>query len=149
MVSLYTDCWLARLTDPVGSVREAAAIALIQCLPVLPSTLVSSLQEHLSTNLLKAKEPVPTWELSDGCLFLVRELASAHAPHQDLCLKYLSQLPDLGLVDHFPDAPLLRENLFKCAIEILKALGKKKFRAYVELYLDSAFRTAKGKLLLL
>lgn len=77
MASVYSDCWLARLADPVASVREAAAIALIQCLPVLPAPLLDSLRDYISTNLLKAKDPSPSWELSDGCLYLVRELASA------------------------------------------------------------------------
>lgn len=52
MVSLYTDCWLAHLSDPVSSVREAAAIALTQCISVLPAPFLESLQEYLSFNLL-------------------------------------------------------------------------------------------------
>ncbi len=36
MISLYTDCWIGRLTDGVGPVREAAAIAIVSCLSNLP-----------------------------------------------------------------------------------------------------------------
>ena len=57
----------------------------------------------------------------------------------------LPQLPELGLLDQFQSASLLKENLFKTLVDLLTNLGKKTFRPYVEYYLDATFRTAKGK----
>ena len=87
------------------------------------------------------------WEESDGCVFLVREICqSQDAELKKDIPKYLQQLPELGLLDQFYSAVLLKENLFKTLCEILKSVGKKPFRQYIELYLDPAFRTAKGNL---
>jgi len=84
--------------------------------------------------------------VSDGVIFLVREIAqSENAELKKDMPKYLSQLPELGLLDQFQSVALLKENLFKSLCDILKAVGKKPFRQYIELYLDPAFRTAKGK----
>ena len=49
----------------------------------------------------------------------------------------------LGNIDDFKQASLLKENLFKTLIELIKNLGKKKFRGYVELFLECAFMNAK------
>lgn len=62
---------------------------------------------------------------------------------QDYVIGYLEKLADLAYIDHFKHSSVLRENLFKSMKVILKNLGKKKFRGYVEVFLDPAFRNAK------
>jgi predicted transcriptional regulator len=56
------------------------------------------------------------------------EVTSGKLLRDELTAKYLNQLPDLGLLDQFGNAPLLKENLFKALSEIHKNLGKKPFR---------------------
>ena len=62
----------------------------------------------------RAQEP---WEASDGCVFLLRELASVKGDAQDkaasLVVKHMESLADLGFIDHFKHANSLKENLFK------------------------------------
>jgi len=95
----------------------------------------------------RAQEP---WELSDGCIYLLRELSKARNQNEpkvvakalDLFVKHAMSLADLGFVDHFKHAASLKENLFKSMREIVSpdGVGKKKFRSFVELFLDPAFR---------
>ena len=90
------------------------------------------------------------WELSDGCVYLLRELTKARNPAQpkvvteaaNLFVKHAMSLADLGFVDHFKHAASLKENLFKTMREIVSpdGIGKKKFRSFVEIFLDPTFR---------
>lgn len=61
----------------------------------------------------------------------------------EFVISHLENLATLAYIDHFKHSAVLRENLFKSMKMILKNLGKKKFRGYVELFLDPSFRTAK------
>ena len=95
----------------------------------------------------RAMEP---WELSDGCIYLLRELSKARNQNEpkvaakaaDLFVKHAMSMADLGFIDHFKHAASLKENLFKSMREIAspEGVGKKKFRGFVELFLDPAFR---------
>ena len=95
----------------------------------------------------RAQEP---WELSDGCIYLLRELSKARNQNEpkvvakvlDLFAKHAMSLADLGFVDHFKHSASLKENLFKSMRDIVSpdGIGKKKFRSFVELFLDPAFR---------
>jgi hypothetical protein len=87
----------------------------------------------------RAKED---WELSDGSIFMLREMSKDEKLHQ-FVIENLQNLISLSSVDHFKHSSTLRENLFKQVIQIMKNLGKKKFRAYVDEFLDPAFRTSK------
>jgi len=87
----------------------------------------------------RPKEP---WEMSDGSIFMIRE-ASALEDMHDFAAANLEGLSDLGYVDSFKHYHFMKQNLFHSLIKILENLGKKKFRASVELFLDPAFRTAK------
>ena len=95
----------------------------------------------------RAQEP---WELTDGCVYLIKELTTVRCPDDPeiekgiykLFQKHVEPLADLGFIDHFKHAASLKEQLFKsvtvmCSTE---GLGKKKFRGFVELFLDPAFR---------
>jgi len=84
--------------------------------------------------------------MSDGCIYLLRELSFTGEKACDLVVKNLQNLADLGYVDHFKHAQNLKENLFKSLKEMItsaEGLGKKKYRPYVELFLDPAFRVAQ------
>lgn len=86
------------------------------------------------------KEP---WEMSDGVIFLIREITVLDNM-QDFAIKQLDHLASLGYVDHFKHSHVLKENLFKSLTQIVKNLGKKKFRGQIETFLDPAFRNAKN-----
>jgi hypothetical protein len=90
----------------------------------------------------RPKEP---WELSDGAVFLLREISGLEEMH-DFVAKNLDNLSNLAYVDHFKHSHYLRENLFKSLRVILNNLGKKLFRPYIELFLDPVFRAAKDPL---
>ena len=95
----------------------------------------------------RAPEP---WESSDGCIYVLRELSKARnqsepkvvAKALDLFVKHSMSLADLGFVDHFKHSASMKENLFKSMREIVSqdGIGKKKFRSFVEIFLDPAFR---------
>lgn len=87
----------------------------------------------------RAKE---LWEMTDGSIFLLRE-ASAFEDMHSFVVSHLESLSDLGYVDHFKHYHFLKQNLFKSTTKIITNMGKKKFRAHVELFLDPSFRTAK------
>lgn len=91
--------------------------------------------------------------MSDGCVYLIKELttvrcaddASVESNTFKLFQKHSMALADLGFVDHFKHSASMKEQLFKslrvmCSTD---GLGKKKFRGFVELYLDPAFRNTK------
>jgi len=91
------------------------------------------------------------WEMSDGSVYLIRELSQikqepAATQALKLVTKHLMSLADLGFVDHFKHAASLNENLFKSLAIIIspEGIGKKKFRGFVELFLDPAFRNGKN-----
>lgn len=63
----------------------------------------------------------------------------------ELIVKNLENLSNLGYIDHFKHSHSLRETLFKSLVKILRNIGKKKFRGYVELFLDPTFRNAKNQ----
>lgn len=95
--------------------------------------------------------PQELWEMSDGSIFLLRELSQVRsktgvdAAHS-LVLKHMTHLADLGFVDHFKHASSMKENLFKTLTTMVsqEGLGKKKFRSFVEIFLDPSFRNAKN-----
>ena len=88
--------------------------------------------------------------MSDGCVYLLKELTMVRCADDaeiekgifKLFTKHSQSVADLGFVDHFKHSASLKEQLFKSLTAICSAegLGKKKFRGFVELYLDPAFR---------
>ena len=88
--------------------------------------------------------PMEVWELSDGAIFLAREVSSMEDMHQYV-VKKLESLSNLGYIDHFKHSNTMKENLFKSLVVILQNIGKKKFRGFVEIFLDPAFRNAKNQ----
>ena len=87
----------------------------------------------------KPKEP---WEQTDGAIFLLRECSNIEEM-QPLVIKNIDNLSNLAYIDSFKHASTLRENLFKSLAKILVQMGKKKFRPYIELFLDPTFKVAR------
>merc|ERR1719329_255377 len=88
--------------------------------------------------------PMEAWELSDGGIFVLREVSSIEDMHDYVASK-LESLSNLGYIDHFKHSNTMKENLFKSMAVILRNIGKKKFRNQVEIFLDPAFRNAKNQ----
>lgn len=88
-------------------------------------------------------KPKEQWEMSDGSIFLLRECSKVESL-QDLVINNLDNLSNLCYIDTFKHSSVLRENLFKSLAKILSSIGKKKFRGYVDLFLDPSFRVAKS-----
>jgi hypothetical protein len=63
----------------------------------------------------RAKE---LWELSDGSIFLLREISSLEEM-QPFVVKHLESMSNLGYIDHFKHAHTLKENLFKSLNKIV------------------------------
>lgn len=87
--------------------------------------------------------PRELWELSDGAIFMLKELAQMDQ-HKEFVLKHVEGLSNLGYIDHFKHSHVLKENLFKSVAKVAQGLGKKPFRHSVELFLDPAFRNARN-----
>jgi len=84
--------------------------------------------------------------MSDGCIYLLREMSLVGEKATDLVIKNLQSLADLGYVDHFKHSQNMKENLFKSLKEMVSSpqgLGKKKYRPYIEIFLDPAFRNGQ------
>ena len=82
--------------------------------------------------------------MSDGSIFMLREL-SAFDNDKEYVIKNLDGLSNLGYIDHFKHAHVMKENLWKSMCVIVENLGKKMFRGYIELFLDPVFRCAKNE----
>lgn len=54
-------------------------------------------------------------------------------------------MSELGFIDSFKHSAAMKENLFKSLLLIVDNLGKKKFRSFVEVTLDPAFRNLKNE----
>lgn len=87
----------------------------------------------------RPKEP---WEQSDGSVFLLREVSSLE-DFNEVIKQNFEGLSTLAYVDNFKHAHHLKENIFKSLQKIVKNIGKKNFRNYIELFLDPIFRAAK------
>lgn len=80
---------------------------------------------------------------------LLRELSKVETQkakvNQILC-KYVILMAELSTVDTFKHAMHLTENIFKSLSEIANAMGKSKFRPFLDepVLIDNAFRNAKS-----
>lgn len=54
-------------------------------------------------------------------------------------------MAELGYIDSFKHSAGMKENLFKSLTMMLENIGKKKFRSFVEITLDPAFRNLKNE----
>ena len=131
----------------------------------MPEKAEPAVKEYLTSNLLKAKEqqdkqaeasdapsrggfekPIEPWELSDGCVLLLREL-SAVKPAIAIVMKHLPTLAELSTLTHFKQSMLLAENIMTSLTQIAQSLGKAKFRPFLDdpSLVDALFRNAKAE----
>lgn len=90
------------------------------------------------------------WEYSDGCIFLIKELSKVRCESDakvvskvvELISKHIEDFSYIGFIDHFKHAAHMKEHLFKSASVLCspEGLGKKKFRPFVEIFMDPTFR---------
>ena len=86
---------------------------------------------------------------------LVKELAmvrnskdeSVQTTTAELIETHLEDLSMLGLIDHFKHATSLKEHLFKNMKDVCstEGLGKKKFRRFVDIFLEPIFRNTQNE----
>ncbi|CAM9405621.1 unnamed protein product [Chrysoparadoxa australica] len=82
--------------------------------------------------------PSMPWEYTDGGIYLIKELCAV-AP--SVATGYFEDLAALAKLSHFPQADTLRETLWRQLPQMARVLGKKPFKAYLELFLDPIFST--------
>jgi hypothetical protein len=144
-----TAMWLKRLSDHRLSMREHSAYGLIKAAGKLEIDLWSQIDEYIRINGAKAREQsayerthsprsqsstdVYPWELSDGCVFLVKELATAKA---DLAAVHLPLLADLARVKDFSASVFLKDSVWKSLPGIAAGLGKRRFKDYLEGFIE-------------
>ncbi|KAG7667191.1 hypothetical protein NADE_003012 [Nannochloris sp. 'desiccata'] len=80
------------------------------------------------------KEP---WEATDGCIYMIRELAGV-APDQ--VPQFLPGLAEAARLTHFNHCLNLQETLWRNLPEIAKGIGKKSFKPYLEEFLQPVFQ---------
>ncbi len=82
----------------------------------------------------RPKEP---WELTDGCLYLLRELALNGK--FDVFKKYAMKMADTARFDHFKHSSQMRETLMRSLQMIAAEADKKQFRGCVVLFLEATY----------
>ena len=114
------------------------------------------------------QRPMEPWECTDGCVFLVREIAKVPlAPTNattdassilttvtqaskdklhKLIIDKFEPIIDVALIDHFKHSAGLKENLFKTLAELIQpnSMGKKKVRGYLDMMVEPSFRNCKN-----
>ncbi|ESO94206.1 hypothetical protein LOTGIDRAFT_232463 [Lottia gigantea] len=90
----------------------------------------------------KFRKPSEPWELADGCIYIVLELSRIQTVHQPLC-KLLTNLVKAVSYHHYPQHVVLLETLCKQLPGIARGLGKRLFKMYIEMFLDSIFYSLK------
>ena len=80
------------------------------------------------------KEP---WEATDGCIYMIRELAFI-APNE--VPQFLPGLAEAARLTHFSHCLNLQETLWKNLPEIANGIGKKAFKPYLEEFLQPMFQ---------
>jgi len=141
--------WVKRLADQRVSMREHSAYGLIKAAKQLQSDLWTDIDAYIRTNGAKAREQSAyershpprvqsstdtyPWELSDGCVFLVRELASSKA---EIAALHMPLLADLARLKDFSANVFLKDSIWKSLPVIATGLGKRRFKDYLELFIE-------------
>lgn len=80
------------------------------------------------------RRPQEPWEKTDGCVYLMRELA---AKYPDEITPMLEALATVSGLRHFNHHLHLLETIWKQLPTIAEGVGKKKFKRYIELFIDN------------
>ncbi|EDO29281.1 predicted protein, partial [Nematostella vectensis] len=90
------------------------------------------------------KRPAEPWEKTDGCINLVAEL-SRQPPYQRAVMEVLPLVAKAGEYHHYAQHPYLLETICKQVPVIARGLGKKLFKNYLELFLETLFYSLKSE----
>lgn len=78
------------------------------------------------------------WEVSEGALYLFRELCAEDVRPKsesgDFVEMFLPKVAELGRLQHFADADRLRQSLWKVLPEVMLRLGKPTLKRHLELF---------------
>eukprot|EP00123_Amoebidium_parasiticum_P008862 comp19068_c0_seq1/m.21543 comp19068_c0_seq1/g.21543 ORF comp19068_c0_seq1/g.21543 comp19068_c0_seq1/m.21543 type:complete len:696 (-) comp19068_c0_seq1:466-2553(-) len=77
--------------------------------------------------------PAAPWEVSDGCIYLLRELAATHPKEIGPLLPVLA---GLGHFRHYSHHTHLLQTMWKQLPVVAKALGKRPFKQYLEEFFE-------------
>lgn len=88
-----------------------------------------------------ARERFP-WEITNGCLYLISEVASFDP---ELSAQYIRDLGDLALLNDYKSAHHFREYLWKEISNLAKNMGKQIFKRDLEYLIDPMFRDTQSK----
>eukprot|EP00210_Caulerpa_lentillifera_P009386 g8948.t1 len=87
------------------------------------------------------KRPKEPWEVSDGAVYLLREI-SAISP--DRILEFIPSMTELVYLCEFSHASHLHETVWKVLPIIAKNIGKRHFKRYLSEMLDALFRSLRS-----
>ena len=83
----------------------------------------------MDCDFTREQEP---WEATDGCVYLMRELA---ATHPALVAELLPTLAESAREHEFPDHHHLLENIWNQLSTIAERVGKKTFKAHLQAFI--------------
>lgn len=86
----------------------------------------------------KFKKPSEPWELADGCVHLVAELAQIQEV-QGKIMELLSLVAEAATYKHYTHHVCLLESLCKQLPNVAKGVGKRQFKQCLELFLEHLF----------
>ncbi|XP_031559428.1 uncharacterized protein LOC116295668 [Actinia tenebrosa] len=84
------------------------------------------------------KRPPEPWEITDGCICLVVELADNAKNHKEV-VEVLPLIAKAAGYRHYTQHPYLLETVCKQLPVLAKRLGKRMFKQYLELFFESIF----------
>ncbi|XP_046749618.1 uncharacterized protein LOC124413223 isoform X2 [Diprion similis] len=93
---------------------------------------------HTDLDHVKRKPSEP-WELADGCLHLLGELAMIGGPALNVVTEILPLLAEISKLRHYSNHLQLLENLCKTLPIICTSIGKKYTKSLVQDFFDSIF----------
>jgi len=75
------------------------------------------------------------WEYTDGCVHLLKELICANPTAQYFDQFVPGYIPNIASKRNFAHYHELQQTIWKCVVQIAEAVGKRKFKMYLELLL--------------
>lgn len=87
-------------------------------------------------------QPTQPWELSDGAMFLLREMSARHA---DACEQFLLSVLEILNLSHFFHHVYLKETIWRQLPVIARNLGPAKFKPHMDPFLSPLFYSLKSK----
>ncbi|GIX77823.1 uncharacterized protein CEXT_208401 [Caerostris extrusa] len=86
----------------------------------------------------KFRKPSEPWELADGCVHLIAELAQVNDLTTHIC-EIIPLLHETAGFKHYTHHVVLLESLCKQLPNLCKGIGKRHFKQFLELFLEDVF----------